>query len=245
MNEETIELVRSRLESVCRSLSDGLDLDEEFTGRLDGLTTGSNVVSAPLPDARQARAGGGMGDISTTYMGTMMTHTFGSVVLTSVFVGVNPVGWAVAAGFGVAWAVRAAQGRAHAADRAALEAWAAGTLNDCSGSIDRECNKRIDMVLRLLLKNLKTVLPQHLNRMEEELTELKGAQARSDEDRRLAIAKLDDQLDKIRILARAADVRLRKIRAELPVGDRSQTSEALPPNPELTEPAGIWRRTSG
>ncbi|HTW08436.1 MAG TPA: dynamin family protein [Acidimicrobiales bacterium] len=221
LGEEATEVLRRRLEELWQSLTVALVLDDDVTPWLEVLGAAPEIVAPVLPKAASPTdPGSAMPNITTTYLGGMMAHVLATQVMApalglAALGAATPLGWGIAAGFGVIWAVKAAQGRARAADRAALVAWAASTINDGTLDLQNECNKRLDEAYRALIRVFKSTLPKRLESLRGDLAELELARASSEEERALAAGRIKDQLEVIQWLAAQTDRRLGQVRAEV------------------------------
>jgi hypothetical protein len=220
LQQETVELLRARLEGICEEIGAGLTVQEDLSERL------AEMVGEPLEvpvaprsrDTRRNRAQA-MTQTQTTYMGTMMAHTAVTALgtLAAALTVSNPVGWALAGSFGAFWTYRAIRARRAAGDEAALREWAAKAVQTAIGDVDLECSGRIDAALHLLSKTMRSAFPQELARLQAELAECQRAAAASEAERAAALQRADYQLAKLRALAAKADQRLARL--------------ALPPSP--------------
>jgi hypothetical protein len=214
MQQEVTELLRARLAEITDEIAGGLSPAAELAGRLAELTDEPlDVPVAPLSRDGHRMRGQGMTQTQTTYMGTMMAHTAIGAIgsLTAAATISNPVGWAVAGGFGAYWTYRAVRARRAAGDETALRQWGATTVSSAIQDIDLECSGRIDTALHLLSKTMRTAFPRQVAQLQAELEECERAARASEQDREQALARADYQLTKLRVLAAKADQRLARL----------------------------------
>jgi Dynamin family len=215
LDQEVVELLRSRLEEIITAIGEDLSLESRLAGPLEDLIGDSlDVPLTPPSREKRRQPGEGVTVTQTSYMGTMMGHT-AITILGPAAAALGPAtggaSWAVAGAVGLGWMLMSKKIRGSAITQAGLREWASLALSNAVYEMSAACDERIDEVTHLIQAAMRTAFPQEIERLRREVADGERAIAAGEVERKAILDTINYQIDKIQVLSLEADRRIRQI----------------------------------
>ena len=218
LQQEAAALLQERIAVIVAVAAGGVATDVNLDAELAEIVDTNLGIAVPPPaTAKGGRAGEGMLQTQSIYMGTMMAKQV--VLLTGIGAAattlgaLTPVGWAAAAAFGLVWAYKGAQTRRQASDAAARRTWAYRAISDAVRRIDDECAARISDAAYAIVSALEGIYPREAARLQHELAQSERVAQQTVKERGAALAVVTRELIELETHLREADKWLTDLRA--------------------------------